>query len=57
MTELLSQSYSKEMEFLKVPVEKVLIRDINDPLSFVDNNITGGINILVLRNIYSCPFI
>ena len=46
------------MEFLKSPPwKKVLIRDINDPLSFVDNNITGGINIIDLSNIYSCPFI
>lgn len=58
MTELLSQSYSKGNGIFKSPPwKKVLIRDINDPLSFVDNNITGGINIIDLGNIYSCPFI
>jgi len=58
MTELLSQSYSKGNGIFKSPPwKKVLIRDINDPLSFVDNNITGGINIIDLSNIYSCPFI
>ena len=58
MTELLSQSYSKGNGIFKSPPwKKVLIRDINDPLSFVDKNITGGINIIDLSNIYSCPFI
>ena len=58
MTELLSQSYSKGNGIFKSPPwKKVLIRDINDPLSFVDNNITGGINIIDLSNIYSCPFV
>ena len=58
MTELLSQSYSKGNGIFKSPPwKKVLIRDINDPLSFVNNNITGGINIIDLSNIYSCPFI
>jgi len=58
MTELLSQSYSKGNGIFKSPPwKKVLIRDINDPLSFVDNNTTGGINIIDLSNIYSCPFI
>ena len=36
---------------------KVLIRDINDPLSILDSNKTGGINVIDLANIYSCPFI
>ena len=58
MTELLSQSYSKGNGIFKSPPwKKVLIRDTNDPLSFVDNNITGGINIIDLSNIYSCPYI
>ena len=58
MTELLSQSYSKGNGIFKSPPwKKVLIRDINDPLSFVDKNITGGINIIDLSNIYSCPFV
>jgi len=36
---------------------KVLIRDVNDPLSILENNKTGVINIIDLANIYSCPFI
>jgi hypothetical protein len=36
---------------------KILIRDVNDPLSIIGNNKTGGINIIDLANIYSCPFI
>ena len=36
---------------------KVLIRDVNDPLTFLDTNKTGGINVIDLANIYSCPFI
>jgi hypothetical protein len=47
MTELLSQSYSKGKNIFKS----------NDPLSIIGNNITGGINVIDLANIYSCPFI
>ena len=36
---------------------KILIRDVNDPLSIIGNNKTGGINVIDLANIYSCPFI
>ena len=58
MTELLSQSYSnKNGIFQSPPWKKVLIRDINDPLTIIKNNNTGGINIIDLANIYSCPFI
>ena len=35
---------------------KVIIRDVNDPFTFIENK-TGGINIIDLANIYSCPFI
>ena len=37
--------------------KKVLIRDTNDPLSIIGDNKTGGINVIDLANIYSCPFI
>ena len=58
MTELLSQSYSKGKNiFNSPPWMKILIRDVNDPLSIIGNNKTGGINIIDLANIYSCPFI
>ena len=35
----------------------MIIRDVNDPLSIIGENKTGGINIIDLANIYSCPFI
>ncbi|OUV72728.1 MAG: acyl transferase [Flavobacteriales bacterium TMED123] len=58
MTELLSQSYSKaEGIFYSPSWKRVLIRDVHDPLSFVGNNKTGGINIIDLANIHSCSFI
>lgn len=58
MTELLSQSYSKGKGIFKSPPwKKVLIRDTNDPLSIIGEHKTGGINIIDLANIYSCPFI
>ena len=58
MTELLSQGYSKGKNiFNSPPWMKILIRDVNDPLSIIGNNKTGGINVIDLANIYSCPFI
>ena len=58
MTELLSQSYSKSNGVFKSPPwKKVIIRDTHDPFSIVETNKTGGINIIDLANIYSCPFI
>ena len=36
---------------------RVLIRDIHDPLTIIEKNKRGGINIIDLANIYSCPFI
>ena len=58
MTELLSQSYSKGKNIFNSPTcMKILIRDVNDPLSIIGNNKTGGINVIDLANIYSCPFI
>jgi len=58
MTELLSQSYSKGNNlFNSPPWMKIIIRDVNDPLSIIGHNKTGGINVIDLANIYSCPFI
>ena len=58
MTELLSQSYSKgDGLFQCPPWMKVVIRDISDPLTFTNDNKTGGVNIIDLANIYSCAFI
>ncbi|MFH1296793.1 MAG: acyl transferase [Bacteroidota bacterium] len=58
MTELLSQAYSRgDGRFYTPPWMKVLIRDPNDPLTFLRKGKTGGINIIDLANWYSCPFI
>ena len=58
MTELLSQSYSNQNGvFISPPWKKIIIRDINDPLTIIGENTTGGVNVIDLANIYSCPFI
>ncbi len=59
MTELLSQAWSAgEGIFYSPPWMKILLREINDPLSIIsDPGITGGINIIDLANINSCSFI
>lgn len=58
MTELLSQAYSSgNGRFFCPPWMKVLIRDTNDPLSYVLAGKTGGINVIDLANIHSCSFI
>lgn len=58
MTELLSQAYSFGNGVFESPNwMKVITRDINDPLTILDNNKTGGLNVIDLANIYSCSFI
>jgi phenylacetate-coenzyme A ligase PaaK-like adenylate-forming protein len=58
MTELLSQAYSKgEGIFTCPPWMKILVRDVDDPLSYVKENKTGGINVIDLANVNSCAFI
>ncbi len=58
MTELLSQAYSKGGGIFSTPPwMKVLIRDVNDPLSLVAAGKSGGINVIDLSNIHSCSFI
>jgi hypothetical protein len=58
MTELLSQSYSKGKNIFKSPPwMKILVRDVNDPLSIMGDNKKGGINVIDLANIHSCPFV
>lgn len=58
MTELLSQAYSLgEGKFQCVPWMKILIRDPEDPFSYLPNGKTGGINVIDLANIHSCSFI
>ena len=58
MSELLSQAYSdKNGVFTTPPWMKILIRDVNDALSFEAERKTGGINVIDLANLYSCSFI
>lgn len=58
MTELLSQAYAKvNGKFFCPPWMQVMIRDTNDPFSFVEAGKTGGLNIIDLANINSCSFI
>ncbi len=58
MTELLSQAWSKGNGIFNTPPwMKIQIADINDPLHMIGNNVTGGINVIDLANIYSCSFI
>ena len=58
MTELLSQGYSNAHGLFEHPSwMKILIREMNDPFSFVEDGKTGGINVVDLANINSCSFI
>ncbi|HEU4716305.1 MAG TPA: acyl transferase [Bacteroidia bacterium] len=58
MTELLSQAYSSGGGIFRTPPwMKILIREMNDPLSFCGSGRTGGVNIIDLANLYSCSFI
>lgn len=58
MTELLSQAYLQEDGFFRSPNwMKILIRDVNDALSFLPDGKTGGVNVIDLANLYSCSFI
>ena len=58
MTELLSQGYSKgKGVFESGYTMRVLTRDINDPLTVVNQVRTGGINVIDLANLHSCAFI
>lgn len=58
MTELLSQAYSKgDGVFSCPPWMKILIRDVNDPLSLLEDGKSGAINIIDLANIHSVSFL
>ncbi|MES2515333.1 MAG: acyl transferase [Bacteroidota bacterium] len=58
MTELLSQAYSKNNGLFECPPwMKVVIRDVNDPFSYVKPEKGGGINVIDLANFNSCSFI
>lgn len=58
MTELLSQAYSKGNGLFECPPwMRVLVREANDPFSYLPFGQSGGINIIDLANIYSCSFL
>ena len=58
MTELLSQAYSLGNGVFECPPwMQILIRDTEDALIYVDNNKTGGINVIDFANLNSCSFI
>ncbi|MFC2080929.1 acyl transferase [Bacteroidota bacterium] len=58
MTELLSQAWSKGDGIFYCPNwMKIILRDPYDPLSSMQRESSGGINIIDLANIYSCSFI
>ena len=58
MTELLSQAYSRGGGKFSCPGwMKILIRDTNDPFALLEDEKTGGINIIDLANVYSCSFL
>ncbi|MBP6313172.1 MAG: acyl transferase [Flavobacteriales bacterium] len=58
MTELLSQAWSAGAGIYRCPPwMRVCLRDVNDPLSSIPFGRTGGINVIDLANIASCPFI
>lgn len=59
MCELFSQAYSKgeKGRFLCPPWMKVLVRKSQDPLQAEKEGVTGGIDVIDLGNLHSCPFI
>ncbi len=58
MTELLSQAYSRGKGIFHTPPwMRVLVRDLNDPFTYVERGRSGGINVIDLANVYSCAFI
>lgn len=58
MTELLSQAYSLGENMYETPNwMRVLIRNTEDPFSYVENGRNGAINIIDLANRHSCSFL
>lgn len=58
MTELLSQAYSFGKNiFATPPWMQVIMRNPNDYKEIYPHGKTGGINVIDLANIYSCPFL
>ncbi len=58
MTELLSQAYSTGAGiFQPSRTLRILVRDVNDPLSVSSRAGSGGVNVIDLANVDSCAFI
>lgn len=58
MTELLSQAYSLGNNEYECPKwMQVLVRNVEDPLTYEKEGRTGAVNIIDLANIHSCSFI
>jgi len=58
MTELLSQAWSAgEGRYRCPPWMRVRMREVNDPFALVAEGRTGGIDVIDLANVASCPFI
>ncbi|NQZ78011.1 MAG: acyl transferase, partial [Ekhidna sp.] len=57
MTELMSQAYGQNGRLTFPAWASVLIRDANDPFSYLGEGKTGGVNVIDLANIDSCSFI
>jgi len=58
MTELMSQAYAyNDGIFTPHRWMKALVRDLNDPFSYIKNGTTGGLNIIDLANLHTCSFI
>lgn len=58
MTELLSQAWSTGDGIYRCPPwMRVRIRDVNDPFASMPQGRTGGIDVIDLANVASCPFI
>lgn len=58
MTELLSQAYSLGQNIYESPNwMRILIRNTEDPFSYLEAGRNGAINIIDLANLHSCSFI
>lgn len=58
MTELMSQAWSTGEGIYRCPPwMRVRIRDVNDPFATAPAGRTGGIDVIDLANVGSCPFI
>ncbi|HMC98235.1 MAG TPA: hypothetical protein VKG92_11305 [Flavobacteriales bacterium] len=58
MTELLSQAWSTGDGVYRCPPwMRIRVRDVNDPFTALPDGRTGGLDVIDLANIASCPFI